>query len=76
MKWPVADKSALTKNILQIAVQVNGKLRAQIDVPSETTVEAIKNMAKQHENVRRFTEGLAIQKIIVIPNKLVNIVAI
>ena len=76
MKWPVADKSALTKNILQIAVQVNGKLRAQIDVPSEATVEAIKNMAKQHENVRRFTEGLAIQKIIVIPNKLVNIVAI
>ena len=75
-KWPVADESALTKNILQIAVQVNGKLRAQIDVPSEATVEAIENMAKQHENVRRFTEGLAIQKIIVIPNKLVNIVAI
>jgi len=74
-KWPIVDEITLTKNILQIVVQVNGKLRAQIDVSPDTTDETIKEMSQGHENVKRFTDGLTIQKIIIVPNKLVNIVA-
>jgi leucyl-tRNA synthetase len=74
-KWPNADKAILTKKILKIIVQVNGKLRAQIEVPHDSTNEFIENISKEHENVKRFTDGLTIQKIILVPKKLVNIVA-
>ena len=73
--WPQVDESALIKTTIQMAIQVNGKLRAQIDVPAEATKEAIEQTARDHENVQRFTEGQTIRKVIVVPNKLVNIVA-
>ncbi len=73
--WPKVDESALIKSTIQMVVQVNGKLRAQIDVPAEADKEAIEQMATNHENVQRFTEGQTIRKVIVVPNKLVNIVA-
>jgi leucyl-tRNA synthetase len=73
--WPQVDESALVKSTIQMAIQVNGKLRAQIDVPAESTSENIEQMAKEHENVTRFTKGLTIRKVIVVPKKLVNIVA-
>ena len=56
-------------------MQVNGKLRAQIEVPHDSTNEFIENISKEHQNVKRFTDGLTIQKIILVPKKLVNIVA-
>ncbi|MEH6467678.1 MAG: class I tRNA ligase family protein, partial [Porticoccus sp.] len=73
--WPQVDESALVKTTIQMAIQVNGKLRAQIDVPAEAKKEDIEQMARDHENVQRFTEGQTIRKVIVVPNKLVNIVA-
>ena len=73
--WPQVDESALVKNTIQMVIQVNGKLRAQIDVPADADKVAIENMATTHENVQRFTEGQTIRKVIVVPNKLVNIVA-
>jgi leucyl-tRNA synthetase len=73
--WPVVDESALVKSTIQMVVQVNGKLRAQIDVSADADKDAIEQMAREHENVQRFTEGQTIRKVIVVPNKLVNIVA-
>ena len=73
--WPRVDESALVKNTIQMVVQVNGKLRAQIDVSAEASKDQIEQMATEHENVQRFTEGQTIRKVIVVPNKLVNIVA-
>ena len=73
--WPQVDESALVKNTIQMVIQVNGKLRAQIDVPADADKATIENMATTHENVLRFTEGQTIRKVIVVPNKLVNIVA-
>ncbi|MFT7300558.1 MAG: leucyl-tRNA synthetase [Porticoccus sp.] len=73
--WPQVDKSALVKTTIQLAVQVNGKLRAQIDVPANASKEDIELVAQDNENVQRFTEGLTIRKVIVVPSKLVNIVA-
>jgi len=73
--WPDVDETALVKSTLEMVVQVNGKLRAHIDVPADADREAIEQAALNHENVQRFTEGQTIRKVIVVPDKLVNIVA-
>ncbi len=73
--WPVPDQVALTKSTLQMVVQVNGKLRAQIDVAVDADRQSIEDSALTHENVLRFTTGQTIRKVIVVPGKLVNIVA-
>ncbi|TBU78383.1 leucine--tRNA ligase [Phytopseudomonas daroniae] len=73
--WPVVDESALVQDSLQLVIQVNGKLRGQIDVPADASREAVEAAARSNENVQRFTEGLTIRKVIVVPGKLVNIVA-
>ncbi|SDH49545.1 leucyl-tRNA synthetase [Pseudomonas flavescens] len=73
--WPAVDESALVQDSLQLVIQVNGKLRGQIDVPADASREAVEAAARSNENVQRFTEGLTIRKVIVVPGKLVNIVA-
>ena len=73
--WPSVDESALVQDTLTLVVQVNGKLRGQIDVPASASREDVEAAARANENVLRFTEGLTIRKVIVVPGKLVNIVA-
>jgi len=73
--WPVLDDSALVQDSLQLVIQVNGKLRGQIDMPASASREEIEAAARVNENVLRFTDGLTIRKVIVVPGKLVNIVA-
>lgn len=73
--WPAVDESALVQDTLTLVVQVNGKLRGEIQVPAGTFREEIEAAARANENVLRFTEGLTIRKVIVVPGKLVNIVA-
>ncbi|WP_417780684.1 leucine--tRNA ligase [Stutzerimonas xanthomarina] len=74
-QWPTVDESALVQDSLTLVVQVNGKLRGQIEVPASATREEVEATARANENVVRFTEGLTIRKVIVVPGKLVNIVA-
>ncbi|AZD88686.1 leucine--tRNA ligase [Pseudomonas chlororaphis] len=73
--WPVLDENALVQDSLQLVIQVNGKLRGQIEMPASASREEIEAAARSNENVLRFTEGLTIRKVIVVPGKLVNIVA-
>lgn len=74
-QWPTVDESALVQDSLTLVVQVNGKLRGQIEVPASASREEVETAARDNENVLRFTEGLTIRKVIVVPGKLVNIVA-
>lgn len=74
-RWPEVDEAALVQDNLTLVVQVNGKLRGQIEVPASASREAVEASARANENVVRFTEGLTIRKVIVVPGKLVNIVA-
>jgi len=74
-QWPKVDESALVQDSLTLVVQVNGKLRGQIEVPADASRESVEASARANENVVRFTEGLTIRKVIVVPGKLVNIVA-
>ncbi|MBT4521170.1 MAG: leucine--tRNA ligase [Halieaceae bacterium] len=73
--WPIVDESALTRDTLEIVVQVNGKVRARITVPTDADKDAIQSLALEQENVKRFLEGVTVRKTIVVPGKLVNIVA-
>lgn len=72
--WPVVDESALTRDSIELVVQVNGKLRARLEVPASADKASIEKLAMEHENVQRFLEGNTVRKVIVVPGKLVNIV--
>ena len=72
--WPKVDESALVKDSLQIIVQVNGKLRSRIEVAASAEKTEIEQAAMDDENVKRFTDGKQVVKVIVVPGKLVNIV--
>lgn len=73
--WLEVDEAALVKDEITYVVQVNGKLRAKLDVAASASKEQVEALAKSDENVQRFLDGLTVRKIIVVPNKLVNIVA-
>jgi leucyl-tRNA synthetase len=72
--WPKANPALLVEDILEIPVQVNGKLRDVIKVPASATQNELEVAAKASEKVAPFLVGKAIKKVIVIPKKLVNIV--
>jgi leucyl-tRNA synthetase len=74
MPWPKYDPELAKESELTIAVQVNGKLRDTIVVPTGTSEAEIKAKAQESEKVKTFTVGKTIVKIIVVPQKLVNIV--
>ena len=73
--WPSVDEDALTREQFEIVVQVNGKVRGKIDVPAAADNAEIEALAKANPNVQRFIQDTTIKKVIVIPQKLVNIVA-
>lgn len=73
-KWPKYDETKLEEDTITIGVQVNGKLRGTIDVSRTASKEEVEEVAKNNENVKKFTDGLEIVKVIVVPNKIVNIV--
>ncbi len=75
-KWPTYDEAKLVLTKVKMAVQVNGKLRETIEVDKDLDDESVKAIALSQENVKRFTEGKDIKKIIVVKNRIVNIVAI
>ena len=72
--WPTYDESRMQDDLIKIAVSVNGKLRATIDVPVDIENVELLRLAKTNENVQRHLEGKEIIKEIVVPNKIVNIV--
>jgi leucyl-tRNA synthetase len=73
--WPEIDEEALVKDTLLYVVQVNGKVRAKLDVSASASKDEIESIALEHEQVQKFTEGKTVRKVIIVPNKLVNIVA-
>jgi leucyl-tRNA synthetase len=72
--WPAHDEAALVKAETTIVVQVNGKLRGRFQAPVDASREQLREAALADEKVARFTTGKTIRKVIVIPDKLVNIV--
>ena len=74
-KWPVVDESALVKSSVEVVIQVNGKVRAKVEVAVDSDKESMLALAQQQENVQKFLNGATIRKVIWVPNKLLNLVA-
>jgi len=72
--WPSVDEGALNRDSIPLAVQINGKLRAQIEVPADADKAAVEALAMANENVQRFTDGKTLRKVILVPGKLINFV--
>jgi leucyl-tRNA synthetase len=73
-RFPVADESLAKADEIEIPIQVNGKLRSRVIASPETSKEDLEAMALANEKVKEFTDGKQIVKIVVVPNRLVNIV--
>ena len=73
--WPTLDESALVRSSIEMVVQVNGKVRGKIQVAADASKDEVEKLALEDANVQRFTEGATVRKIIVVPGRLVNIVA-
>jgi leucyl-tRNA synthetase len=73
--WPQVDPAALVRDTLTLAVQINGKLRATIELAANASKEEAEALARAQPQVVHFLEGLSVRKVIVVPGKIVNIVA-
>jgi leucyl-tRNA synthetase len=72
--WPAFDPALLVENEIEIPVQINGKLRDVIKVPTDADNASIETVALASDKIKPFVDGKAIKKVIVVPKKLVNIV--
>lgn len=73
--WPKADAALLKKDTILLPVQVNGKKRDEIEVGADASKDAIEKAALSLEGVQRHTDGLTVRKVVVVPGRIVNIVA-
>lgn len=73
--WPQWEVAATVQDEVTVVLQINGKLRGKMDVSADTDKETLEKQALQDEHIKRHLENLTVRKIIVVPNKLVNIVA-
>jgi leucyl-tRNA synthetase len=74
--WPEVDESALARDTVSLVVQVNGKLRGQVEVPQGADRVTMEQAAMSDEKVRRFVDGHEVKRVIVVPGRLVNIVVV
>ena len=72
--WPQVDESALTRDTMLIVLQVNGKLRSKIEVRKDIVRKDLEQLALDDEVIQRFTSDRTIRKVIVVPERLVNVV--
>ncbi len=74
-KWPAPDPALLVSDTLILPVQINGKKRAEISVPASADKAAVEAIAREDDAVKQHLSGLTVQKVIVVPGRIVNIVA-
>ena len=74
--WPTYDEEKTKENLITFIIQVNGKIRDKMEVEAGKTEQELQDLALGSEKIRLFTDGKTIKKVVVVPNKLVNIVAI
>jgi leucyl-tRNA synthetase len=73
-RWPAFDEELASEEEAEIPIQVNGKLRGRLRVAFGTSNDELRELAVAHEKVKPFTDGKQIAKVVIVPDKLVNIV--
>lgn len=74
VKWPEYDESALILKTVEIVIQINGKVRTKMDIPSDMSKDGMIELASRDETITALTEGREIVKIVAVPGRLINIV--
>ena len=74
-KWPTYDESKLVEKNVEIVIQINGKKRQHLVVAKDASKDEIQELAMSDEKIKAELEGKTVRKVIVVPGKLVNIVA-
>jgi leucyl-tRNA synthetase len=72
--WPEVDAAALVQDEVELVLQVNGKLRGKLVVPSAADNAAIETAARQWSELAKYTNGAPVRKVVVVPGRLVNVV--
>jgi len=73
--WPTFDSALLVEDELELPVQIMGKVRGRVTVPADASDEVVKKAAIEDSNISALLENLTIRKVIIVPNKIINIVA-
>jgi leucyl-tRNA synthetase len=73
--WPQAEEGALEQKVIELVLQINGKTRGSIRVPSDATREAIEQAALASPITQKYVAGAPVKKVVVVPGRLVNVVA-
>jgi leucyl-tRNA synthetase len=72
--WPKADPALLVEDTVTLPIQINGKRRAEINVPAQMSPTEVEKIALANEDVQKFLAGATIKKLIVVPGRIVNVV--
>jgi len=72
--WPEPDPALMVEDTVTLPVQVNGKLRATLDVPKDASKDALEALALANDNVQRAIDGKTLRKVIIVPGRVVNLV--
>jgi leucyl-tRNA synthetase len=72
--WPKADLDKAREELITVVIQINGKLRGELQVPPGADVTTLESLARGNESIQKWTDGKQVRKVIVVPDKLVNIV--
>ena len=72
--WPAFDRDAITEDTMTMVIQLNGKVRSKIDVPSAISDEELKSLVLADDKIRELTRGREVKRMVIVPKKLVNIV--
>lgn len=73
-KWPEYDKNALVRDVVELGIQINGRVKAKLEVPSDMPNEEIEKLVLSDENITSMFEGKSVKKVIIVKGRLVNIV--
>jgi leucyl-tRNA synthetase len=72
--WPVVDEAALKQDVIEVVVQVSGKLRGRVVIPADADENIARDAALADANVQKFVEGKPLRKVVYVRGKLVNLV--
>ena len=75
VSWPAWSEEALKRDVVTVVVQVNGKLRGKVEVPAGSSREELEKAALAERSIQNHIAGKTVRKVVVVPGKLVNIVA-
>ncbi len=74
-QWPTFDPSLLVADVIEMPVQIMGKVRGRISVPAGASDSEVEKIAVEDEHIKQLLENLTVQKVVVVKNKIINIVA-